>query len=66
MKLDGTVDRQPIDPKPTKELVSCGVERMLDNDKEDKQPMDPKPTKELVSCGVEMILDKLIIAADDK
>ena len=47
-----------MDPKPTKELVSCGVEMMLDKDNEERQPMDPKPTKELVSCGVEMMLDK--------
>ena len=46
-----------MDPKPTKELVSCGVEIMLDRDKEDRQPMDPKPTKEDVSCGVEIMLD---------
>ena len=47
-----------MDPKPTKELVSCGVEMILDNEREDKQPMEPKPTKELVSCGVEIMLDK--------
>ena len=52
-----------MDPKPTNELVSCGVEMMLDKDKEDKYPMDPNPTNELVSCGVEMILDK---ASEDK
>jgi hypothetical protein len=45
-------------PKPWSELVSCGVEMILDKDKEDKYPMDPKPTKELVSCGVESMLDK--------
>jgi hypothetical protein len=37
--------------------VSCGVEMILDRDKEDKYPMEPKPIKELVSCGVEIILD---------
>ena len=47
-----------MDPKPTKELVSCGVEMILDRAKDDKYPMDPNPTKELVSCGVEMILDR--------
>ena len=52
-----------MDPKPTKELVSCGVEMILDKDNEERYPMDPNPTKELVSCGVEMILDR---AKDDK
>ena len=42
-------DKQPIEPKPTKELVSCGVEIMLDKANDDKYPIDPKPTKELVS-----------------
>ena len=46
-----------MDPNPTNELVSCGVEMILDRANEDKYPMDPKPTKELVSCGVEMMLD---------
>jgi hypothetical protein len=45
-------------PKPTKELVSCGVEMMLDRARDERKPIEPKPTKELVSCGVEMMLDK--------
>ena len=57
MKLDGTVERQPMEPSPCKELVNCGVEIMLDKDKEDKKPIEPKPTKELVSCGVETRFD---------
>ena len=36
MKLDGTVERYPMDPKPTKELVSCGVEIILDKVREDR------------------------------
>ena len=52
-----------MDPNPTNELVSCGVEMILDKASEDKYPMDPNPTNELVSCGVEMILDK---ASEDK
>ena len=42
-------DKQPMEPKPTKELVSWGVEMILDKANDDKQPMEPKPTKELVS-----------------
>ena len=30
IKVEGTLDMYPIEPKPTKELVSCGVEIMLD------------------------------------
>ena len=56
IKLEGTVERYPIDPRPTKELVSCGVEIILDRDKDDKYPIEPSPCNELVSCGVEMIL----------
>jgi hypothetical protein len=51
-------DTYPMEPRPTNELVSCGVEIILDNAKEERYPIDPKPTKELVSCGVEIILDK--------
>ena len=36
IKLEGTEERYPIEPKPTRELVSCGVESMLDRDREDK------------------------------
>jgi hypothetical protein len=36
IKVDGTEDRKPMEPKPIKELVSCGVESMLDRDKDDK------------------------------
>ena len=56
-------DKQPIEPKPCKELVSCGVE-MIFIVPDDKQPIEPKPTKELVSCGVEIILDKLVITEE--
>ena len=37
-----------MDPKPTKELVSCGVEIILDSLKDERKPIEPKPTKELV------------------
>jgi hypothetical protein len=30
IKLDGTVERYPIEPRPCRELVSCGVEIILD------------------------------------
>ena len=43
IKLEGTLDKQPIEPNPTKELVSCGVEMMLESRKDDKQPRVPKP-----------------------
>ena len=63
MKVDGTVDRQPMEPSPCKELVSCGVEMIFEMP-DDKQPIEPKPTKELVNCGVEMILDRLVITEE--
>jgi hypothetical protein len=46
-------DKYPIEPKPTKELVSCGVEMILDKfvTAEDKYPIDPRPTKELVKIA---------------
>ena len=57
-----------MDPKPTSELVSCGVEMMLDKFviADDKYPSVPKPMSELVNCGVDIILDKFVIAIDDK
>ena len=36
MKLDGTVEMYPRVPKPTNELVSCGVEIILDNERDDR------------------------------
>ena len=53
-----------MEPSPCNELVSCGVEIILDNERDDRQPIEPKPTKELVSCGVEIMLDKFVIAED--
>jgi hypothetical protein len=38
-----------MDPKPTKELVNCGVEMILDKERDDRYPIEPKPTKELVN-----------------
>ena len=46
INVDGTDDKQPIEPRPTKELVSCGVEIILDKDREDKYPIDPSPCNE--------------------
>ena len=63
MNVEGTVDKYPIDPSPCRELVSCGVERILDSVSDDKYPIEPRPCSELVSCGVERILDK---ERDDK
>ena len=39
-------DTQPIEPKPTKELVSCGVEIIFESRKDDKQPIEPRPTRD--------------------
>ena len=36
IKDDGTLEMYPRVPRPIKELVSCGVEIILDNDREDK------------------------------
>jgi hypothetical protein len=49
MNVEGTVERYPRVPKPCSEEVSCGVEMMLDKDREERYPIDPKPTKELVN-----------------
>ena len=57
MKVDGTDDRYPSVPKPRKELVSCGVEIILDKERDDRYPRVPKPCKELVSCGDEIRFD---------
>jgi hypothetical protein len=45
IKLDGTVERKPIDPNPINELVSCGVEIMLDRlfIADDRYPIVPRP-----------------------
>ena len=42
-------ERQPIEPKPIKELVNCGVEMILDKlfIADDKYPSVPSPLKEL-------------------
>jgi hypothetical protein len=36
MKLEGIEERYPIEPSPMRELVSCGVEMILDNTNEDR------------------------------
>ena len=48
-----------MEPKPTKELVSCGVEIMLDNlvIAEDKYPIEPSPCSELKRDAEEIKVD---------
>ena len=52
MNVEGTVDKYPIDPSPCSELVSCGVERMLDSVSDDKYPIEPRPCRELVKIAL--------------
>ncbi len=48
-----------MEPKPTKELVSCGVEIMLDRfvTAEDKYPIEPSPCSELKRDAEEIKVD---------
>jgi hypothetical protein len=59
IKLEGTLDKKPRVPKPTKELVSCGVEIMLDRfvTAEDKYPIEPSPCSELKRDAEEIKVD---------
>ena len=62
INVEGTVDRQPRVPKPTKELVSCGVEIMLDRFvmADDKQPMEPRPSSEEKRAADEIKVEGIV------